>query len=33
MISLATRGRQPRPFDILMLIASFVTIGWILLPH
>jgi len=33
MNGLASRGRRPHAFDLLMLLASFGMIGWILLTH
>ena len=33
MNGFASRGRQPHPFDVLMLLASFGMIGWILVAH
>jgi hypothetical protein len=27
------RGQQPHPFDVLLVIASFVMIAWIVLPR
>jgi hypothetical protein len=33
MDGLASRGRQPHPFDVLLLIASFALVAWIVLPH
>lgn len=28
-----SRGRQPHPFDLLMLLASLAMIGWIVVAH
>ena len=33
MYGFASRGRRPRPFDIILLLASFAMIGWILVPQ
>jgi hypothetical protein len=27
------RGRRPQPFDVLMLLASFVIVAWALIPR
>jgi hypothetical protein len=29
MYGFLTRGHRPRPFDIVLLLASFAMIGWI----
>ena len=33
MNGFASRGRQPHPFDLLLLIASFAVVLWVVLPH
>jgi len=33
MHGFASRGRQPCPFDIILLLSSFAMIGWIVMPH
>jgi hypothetical protein len=33
MNGLVTRGYGPRPFDIILLLASFAMIGWIVVPQ
>jgi hypothetical protein len=33
MTALASRGRQPHPFDVLLLLASFGLVVWIVLAH
>jgi hypothetical protein len=33
MTALASRGREPHPFDVLLLLASFGFVGWIVLAH
>ena len=33
MDGFASRGRQPHPFDLLLLIASFAVVLWVVLPH
>jgi hypothetical protein len=33
MTALASRGRQPHPFDVLLLLASFAVVGWIVFAH
>ena len=33
MDGFASRGPRPRPFDIVLLLASFAMIGWIVVPQ
>jgi len=33
MDGFASRGRQPHPFDLLLLLASLAMIAWIIVPH
>ena len=33
MDGFASRGQRPHPFDVLLIIASFGMIAWIVLPH
>ena len=33
MDGFASRGRQPHPFDLLLLITSFAMVAWIVLLH
>jgi hypothetical protein len=33
MYGFATRGHRPRPFDVVLLLASFAMIGSIVVPQ
>jgi hypothetical protein len=33
MFGYAPRGRWPHPFDVLMLVGSFTTVAWALIPR
>jgi hypothetical protein len=33
MDGFASRDRRPHPFDILLVVASFVMVAWIVLPR
>jgi hypothetical protein len=33
MDGFASHGRQPHPFDLLLLLASLAMIAWIIVPH